>query len=171
MHATLGYPGGECFLAVPDTINLPAGTYTLAILGAGEAAAATGDLNINGLGGALTITGAGAATTIIDGGGLDGVFQIQAGTGANVTIQDVTIRNGNNIGGLGGGIHVGNGTTLTLNRSVVTANKAGGAAPGAGGRQLRDPQHGHSRGNEQSVPPAEGSTTGRPACLPGPTAK
>jgi CSLREA domain-containing protein len=118
-------------IGVPDTINLPAGTYTLAIPGAAEIAAATGDLNITGLGGALTITGAGAATTIIDGGALDGVFELRVG--AVVTISGVTIRNGNNIGGLGGGIHVGNGTTLTLNNSVVTACKAGGAGPGAGG--------------------------------------
>src|SRR5438046_1414468 len=45
-----------------DTITLPAGTYTLAIAGAGEDAAATGDLDITG---SLTINGAGAATTII----------------------------------------------------------------------------------------------------------
>ncbi len=118
-------------VGVADTIILPAGTYTLTIPGAGENAAATGDLNITGLGGALTITGAGAATTIIDGGALDRVFETRVG--ANVTISGVTIRNGNNIVGLGGGIHVGNGTTVTLNNAVVTACKAGGAAPGAGG--------------------------------------
>jgi CSLREA domain-containing protein len=121
-------------LAVDDIINLPAGTYTLTIPGRGEPAAATGDLNINGLGGALTITGtAGAAATIIDGGALDGVFQLQAGTGANVTMSGVTVRNGNNNGGLGGGIHVGNGTTLKLSNSVVTANTATGVGAGAGG--------------------------------------
>jgi len=118
-------------LAVADTVTLPAGTYTLTIAGRGETAAATGDLNINGLGGALTITGAGATTTIIDGGALDGVFETRVA--AVVTISDITIRNGNNIGGLGGGIHVGNGTTVTLNRSVVTACTAGGGNPGAGG--------------------------------------
>ncbi len=118
-------------LGVPDTIILSAGTYTLTIPGAGEIAAATGDLNITGLGGALTITGADAATTIIDGGALDGVFETRVG--ANVTISGVTIRNGNNIGGLGGGIHVGAGTTVVLNNAVVTACKSVGAAAGAGG--------------------------------------
>ena len=118
-------------LAVPDTIILPAGTYALTIPGRNEVAAATGDLNINGLGGALTITGAGAATTIIDGGALDGVFETRVG--ANVTISDVTIRNGNNNAGLGAGIHVGNGTTVNLNRAVVTGNTAVGAGAGAGG--------------------------------------
>ena len=42
-------------LAGADTINLPAGTYTLSIAGANEDAAATGDLDITDN---LTITGA-----------------------------------------------------------------------------------------------------------------
>ena len=57
-----------------DIITLPAGTYTLTIGGRGEDAAATGDLDINN---SLTINGAGAATTIVDGGGLDRVFDIR----------------------------------------------------------------------------------------------
>ena len=56
-----------------DTIIVPAGTYTLTLAGANEDDAATGDLDIrNG----MTISGAGADTTVIDGGGLDRVFQI-----------------------------------------------------------------------------------------------
>lgn len=43
-----------------DTITLPAGTYTLTLVGANEDAAATGDLDITGT---VTINGAGAATT------------------------------------------------------------------------------------------------------------
>src|SRR6185369_9491929 len=122
-------------VGVADTIVLPAGTYTLTIAGTGEDAAATGDLDITGLGGALTISGAGAATTIIDGGALDTVFEtiFAGGVGANATISDVTIRNGNGVGGKGGGINVNTGTTLTLNRVVVTACKALGAAAGASG--------------------------------------
>src|SRR2546422_794439 len=50
-----------------DTINLPAGTYTLALAGAGEDHAATGDLDIKG---DLTISGAGAEQTTIDAAGL-----------------------------------------------------------------------------------------------------
>lgn len=124
-------------VGVADTIILPAGIYTLAIGGLNEDAAATGDLDITGLGGALTITGAGVATTIIDGGAIDGVFEtiFAGGVGANATISGVTIRNGNGDPALGhgGGIHVGNGTTLSLNNSVVTACKALGANAGAGG--------------------------------------
>ena len=55
-----------------DTITLPAGMYTLSIPGPLEDEAATGDLDITD---DLTLTGAGAANTIIDGGGLDRVNQ------------------------------------------------------------------------------------------------
>jgi hypothetical protein len=69
-----------------DTINLPAGTYALSILGAGEDNAATGDLDIRD---DLTILGAGAATTTVDGSGIDRVFHSDpAGTGTiTVSIQ------------------------------------------------------------------------------------
>ena len=105
-------------IGIGDIINLPAGTYTLTIAGTGENAAATGDLDITGLGGPLSIAGAGALTTIIDGGALDTVFEtiFAGGQGANANISDVTIRNGNNALGSGGGVHVNTGTTLTLNR-------------------------------------------------------
>lgn len=124
-------------VGVADVIILPAGTYTLTIPGINENAAATGDLDITGLGGALEIRGAGAATTIIDGGALDGVFDLifAGGQGANATISGVTIRNGNGdpVRGLGGGININTGATLTLKNSVVTACKAFGAAAGASG--------------------------------------
>ncbi len=45
-----------------DTIRLPAGTYRLTIPGAGEDAAATGDLDITET---VTILGAGAASTCL----------------------------------------------------------------------------------------------------------
>ena len=87
-------------LAGADTIILPAGTYTLGIPGPDEDAAATGDLDITG---DLAITGAGAATTIVDGGGLDRVFEIH---GATVQISGVTIRNGFATSGTGLGIAI-----------------------------------------------------------------
>jgi CSLREA domain-containing protein len=81
-----GCPAGSA--TVTDTIVLPCGTYTLGIAGADEDANASGDLDIAG---DLILTGAGARTTIIDGGGIDRVFEIRTGT---VTISDVTIRGG-----------------------------------------------------------------------------
>lgn len=70
-----------------DIINLPAGTYVLAIMGRCEDAAATGDLDITA---PVTIVGAGAPTTIIDASGIDRVFDVAA----DLDLQGVTIRNG-----------------------------------------------------------------------------
>jgi CSLREA domain-containing protein len=103
-----------------DTIALPAGTYTLAIPGAGEDAGATGDLNIAS---DLTITGAGAAGTIVDGVGQDRVIKVNSGS---VTISGLTVRNGSSAS-LGSGIQ--NFGTLTL-RNVVVSNNAGSADGG-----------------------------------------
>jgi hypothetical protein len=68
-----------------DTIILPAGTYALAIAGAGEDNAATCDLDIHG---SLTIKGAGANSTTIDANSLDRVFQIFSG---KATIENTSI--------------------------------------------------------------------------------
>ena len=130
--------GGKCTLraavqqanalAGHDTIMLPAGTYTLTISGLCEDGAATGDLDITD---DLTITGAGAATTIIDGGGIDRVFDVWA----PLSVSGVTIRNGNpgtmlcpsGQQPLGGGIYSAAGmstTSVTLTNVIVTGNTA-----------------------------------------------
>jgi CSLREA domain-containing protein len=117
-------------LAGADTITLPAGTYTLSIAGANEDVSATGDLDIIG---DLTINGAGAATTIIDGGAIDRVFHIVAGT---VAINNVTVRNGLAPGASGGGgILVTGSATLTLDTVTLTNNHTG---TGAGGGILNN---------------------------------
>jgi CSLREA domain-containing protein len=106
-----------------DTIVLPAGIYTLAIAGAGEDAGLTGDLDILD---SVTIAGAGAASTIIDGGALDRVFDV-APNAATITASftGVTIRNGS-VAGYGGGIFVGpfSNATLSVTDSVVSGNTA-----------------------------------------------
>lgn len=93
-----------------DIITVPAGTYTLSIVGAGEDANATGDLDVTSN---LTINGASAASTIIDGGGIDRVIEIRPG--ATAQIDKVTVQNGNAAG-------IFNGATLTLTNSRVTNN-------------------------------------------------
>jgi CSLREA domain-containing protein len=110
-----------------DVILLHAGTYTLSIAGAGEDLGATGDLDINGN---LLLMGDGAGTTIIDGGGLDRIFQVPAGVTAE--IHDVTLRNGKGTG-LGGAIL--SAGTLTLTRVLLSGNAsvAGADGPGYGG--------------------------------------
>jgi hypothetical protein len=124
-------------LTVADTINLPPGTYNLTIPGRNEPAAATGDLNITGIGtvavpgNALTIIGTGAtpSATIIDGNNIDRVFNI-SGT-APVSISNVTIQHGNSSGGVvagavGGAILTGgNGINLTLNNVIISNNATG----------------------------------------------
>ncbi len=130
--------GGKCTLraavqqanalAGHDTIMLPAGTYKLTISGRCEDAAATGDLDITD---DLTITGAGAATTIIDGGGIDRVFDVWAPLG----VSGVAIRNGNpgtmlcpsGQLPLGGGIYSAAGmstASVALTNVIVTDNTA-----------------------------------------------
>lgn len=110
-----------------DTIMLPAGTYTLALPGADEDAAATGDLDLTG---DVTITGAGSASTIIEAGttsanGIDRLFHVFLDVTAGFT--DLTIRHGRNIstnpvGGSGGGIS--NSGTVTITGSTLSNNYA-----------------------------------------------
>ena len=103
-------------LAGTDSIDLPAGGYTLTIAGANEDAAARGDLDITD---DLLITGAGRVSTIIDGGALDRVMEILSP--AVVSISSLTIQNGDVLG-LGGGIS--NRGTLTLIDTTVAGNRA-----------------------------------------------
>jgi CSLREA domain-containing protein len=111
-----------------DLITIPAGTYALAIAGRNEQSNATGDLDITS---SVTINGAGAATTIIQGGvvqGVDRVFDVRFGGSAQ--ISGLTVRGGElptaPFGGVevfGGGIQTAGPTTLT--DVVVTGNVAG----------------------------------------------
>ena len=139
--------GGQCTLrAVIQEVNvlggknivfLRSGTYTLTIAGIDEDEAAKGDLDITR--GTLIINGTDASRTIIDGGAMDRVFHILGG--ASVTMNNITVLNGNN-GGSGGGIL--NEGTLTLNRSVVSGNvvlfygRGGGIQNAAGTLTLND---------------------------------
>ena len=111
-------------------IVLGAGTYTLTLGSAGEDSALEGDLDILS---DITITGAGSATTIIDGGGIDRVFQVDSGD--SLTMTGVTVQGGVVTGagddGRGGGIFVHDtGASLTLKQVVVQNNNA--SVDGAG---------------------------------------
>jgi CSLREA domain-containing protein len=129
--------GGTCTLraaiqtasahAGADEVVLPAGIFRLTLLGTGDDACLTGDLDISG-GADLTITGADRDATIIDGLAADRVFHVLAGP--NVTVRDLTIQNGAG-GTLNGGglLYAGPGGTLTVLRSRFLGNlaNAGGA--------------------------------------------
>lgn len=107
-----------------DVITLPSGFYLLTLAGAGEDNAATGDLDILGN---VIISGARATTTIIDGNDLDRVFQILPGVA--VSLDSLSITNGDSGGAPGGG--VSNAGILDVVKSVVVSNTAG--ASGGGG--------------------------------------
>lgn len=145
-------------LAGADIINVPAGTYTLTLpavpltydqerLLSTGARQTGGDLDI--LSGDLTIIGASPTTTIIQAGattatGIDRIFDINnpkggPGIGIDVTLQNLTLRNGNsptepptNFRHGGGaiqfdGFNLATGLPkgkLTIRNCVITANQA-----------------------------------------------
>ena len=110
--------------AMPEyqTVMVPQGTYSLLRNGIGDDRAALGDLDITG---DLFLVGAGNDHTIIDGGGLDRVLDIQPGT--RVTLRDLTVRDGGNVD-QGAGLRIRE-STVTLDRVTITnnvANREGG---------------------------------------------
>ncbi len=127
-------PGGnEIDLSLP-------GTYAITIPGANTGTNASGPFQIQTTGGDLTInntsknTSGQPAAVAIDAGGLDRVFDVNPGaeetTLFNVTIQGVTIQNGQAAGtsdpaGAGGGIRVQGGAILTLDNDTITHCSAG----------------------------------------------
>jgi hypothetical protein len=113
------------------TVRVPAGRFRLSIAPFPEAGslldmdASNGDLDISGR---VDITGAGAGRTIIDGGGVDRVFE--TGVLATVHLSDLTVTggdataNGSQEIDLGGGIL--NKGAITLDRVELAANTADG---------------------------------------------
>ncbi|MEP7292028.1 MAG: hypothetical protein ABI835_09600, partial [Chloroflexota bacterium] len=100
--------------AAADIINLTMGcTYVL-----------SSALNISAAGGALTIQTPAGTSAIIDGGAATRLIQVNVG--ANVTISRVVLYNGSTSGN--GGAILNDGTLLINNNSVLSGNKATGAA-------------------------------------------
>lgn len=111
-----------------DDVNLPAGTFTLSLLGAGDDIAATGDLDVTQ---PLTIAGAGQDVTIIDGAAADRVLQVAANI--PLTVRALTIRNGT-VGAPGGGIAGETGAAITVTSVTFRLSSAttGGAIYASG---------------------------------------
>jgi CSLREA domain-containing protein len=120
-----------------EEIQLPPGVFALALAGAGEDAAASGDLDLTD---DVVIQGAGRDNTSVDGNGLDRVFDVfQPPNGMGVypkwrlrVFRDLTIE-----GGLltansdhGGGIRATE--DVLLQRAHVTDNEVSGSADGGG---------------------------------------
>lgn len=121
--------GGDCSVraavqqanatAGTDEIVIPAGVYSLITPGAGENASVTGDLDITE---SVSIRGAGADRTIINGGRLDRVFDVDPAPARGITVEisSLTVQDGSS--GLGGGI--ANSGTLTLTGVAISSNTA-----------------------------------------------
>lgn len=106
-------------LAGTDTINLPAGVYTLTLSGGGDAG---GDLDINT---SLVINGAGSATTIVAASASFRVMHVTSNS-ASVTLSGLTLRNGAMSGVLDGAVGGGllNAGLTTLDNVVVRDSSA-----------------------------------------------
>src|SRR4051794_13784150 len=115
----------------PSTVTIPAGRYRLTIApqpAAGSAADAdpgNGDLDLSST---IEVKGAGGGRTILDGGGIDRVFE--TGSSAVAHLSDLTITGGDSTAhdsqeiDLGGGVL--NKGAITLDRVELVANKADG---------------------------------------------
>ena len=113
--------------AKPDTIVVPAGTYTLTRAGIDEDAALTGDLDVTGN---VTIQGAGAGTTVVNANGLDRVFHILSN--GKAVLSDMTIEGGVcAVEESGGGIF--NQGALTVSSCTLSGNSATSGFDVAGG--------------------------------------
>jgi len=112
------------FIGGSNNITVPAGTYQLTIPGVGTSAS-SGDLDISD--GAVTITGASALTTIINGGGLDRIFDLRLN--ADVTISNLSIENGVAQSGEKGGAIRSTNSILFLSNVEIRGSRAdaGGA--------------------------------------------
>lgn len=110
-----------------NTINVPAGNYTLTITPSGADDGTTGDLHITA---DVTITGAGAGAggTTITGDG-DRIFDISAST---VTLSGLAVTGGSQPAGQEGGAIKETGASLTLTNDSFTGNTTSGA-DGSGG--------------------------------------
>ena len=97
-----------------NTINVPAGTYTLSIPQSAPIPGEAGELDVTS--GTVTINGAGAGSTIVNAAQLDRVFQV--GSNATADIVGLTLTDGSAQYGSG----ILNRGTLTVSNCTITAN-------------------------------------------------
>jgi hypothetical protein len=122
-----GVTGSDSNTCSAPTIACKTIAHAISVAASGDAimvapATYTETLTINI---SLKVIGSSAATTIVDGGHAAAVFTISAAT-ANVTLSNLTIRNGS--GGTAGGGVINDGA-LTINSSSISGN-GGGAGGG-----------------------------------------
>ncbi|MBI4756151.1 MAG: tandem-95 repeat protein, partial [Betaproteobacteria bacterium] len=100
-----------------DTVLLGAGSHVLSIAGGNENAAASGDLDITD---DLTLVGVGAAASVVDGAGLDRVFEVASGV--TVSLSQLAITGGDAANKWGGGLYAHSAAVVSLDRVAVTGN-------------------------------------------------
>jgi hypothetical protein len=109
-----------------DEIDVPAGVYKLSRPGAGEDLNSTGDLDLRK---AVKIVGAGdsPAGTEIDADNIDRVLDLPSVAGAVVvTVQSLTLSNGNAVAANGGGIRVSDlDGSIKVQESTIESSDAG----------------------------------------------
>ena len=110
-----------------STIQVPPGTYTLSIAPEGANFARSGGLMLDG---EITISGDDFTRTIVDGGGVDRVFDVSRGS--TVQISGLTVQNGAAKGSDGGGLR--NRGNLTMHDMFFSKNQATGDPGVANGR-------------------------------------
>jgi predicted outer membrane repeat protein len=109
-----------------QTINIPVGTYTLTIAGAGDDAARSGDLDITA---ETILVGADMASTIVNANGLDRVFETpnKPGSSSRVTVKvkNLTVRGGTASGDGGGWLSSGfSAAALTFENLTFDGNSS-----------------------------------------------
>lgn len=111
--------------ADPDVslIRLPDGVFTLGIAGQGDDLGQTGDLDIHA---DLAIQGAGVGLTVVDGAGLDRIFDVHAGA---VDLFDLTLTGGLTAGA-GGAARIDGGAQLEMRNVRIENSQAGGSGGG-----------------------------------------
>ena len=116
-----------------NTINLDiAGTYKITQFGGQEDANVTGDFDILDTGGTLTIQNNSGGKVVINGEGIDRVFDVNptdSATAFSVNFNGLTITGGvasplDGIAGAGGGIRAQGAASLVLNNDVIIGNSA-----------------------------------------------
>ncbi|MBT9595086.1 MAG: DUF4347 domain-containing protein, partial [Vitreoscilla sp.] len=100
------------------------GTFNLSALSSGDDNNATGDLDITD---SVNLVGNGSGKTVINGNGLDRVFDVRAGT---VSMSGLTIQGG--ASNEGAGLQVDKSATLSLTDAVVQNNIGKGGSKGGG---------------------------------------
>ena len=100
------------------------GSFNIAALSSGGDDNLDGDFDISD---SLEIVGNGSGLTVINGNGVDRVFDIRSGT---VTLSGLTVKGG--ASNTGAGLRIDNSASVTLSDAVVESNVGKGASKGGG---------------------------------------